>query len=342
MSDDNKAVSTGDLQIMSSQTGSGHRLRAEQASSAVMQGDFFFRSLGQGVSIHGADVTELQNAENAVELEPCLSINLLFRGEVSFCLGGQSFRMGNSSGDSAEPCLECFALILNRTDVMTRYLVKNQRVRKLNLSVSRSWLEARCHTPIEKRQLALLFSSHGVLQYWSASLQQKELAEKLMRFDQSEGICEELAIEQRVVQLVGLCIERLIQMVRVLSVNSGALCNEQSPVAKQLKRTIEERLGSVFSVADIAEANSMSVSSLQRRFKKYFNMTVNEYVRLRRLDAAKRAMTIEGLTIGEAAYLAGYNHSSNFIAAFKRQFSMTPAELVRRHRGGEKQAELSE
>jgi AraC-like DNA-binding protein len=62
-------------------------------------------------------------------------------------------------------------------------------------------------------------------------------------------------------------------------------------------------------------------------------MTVNEYVRLRRLDMAKTALMVEGLSIGEEAYIAGYNHSSNFIAAFKRQFAMTPSELLRSHRG---------
>ncbi|MFC6805573.1 helix-turn-helix domain-containing protein [Methylophaga thalassica] len=33
-------------------------------------------------------------------------------------------------------------------------------------------------------------------------------------------------------------------------------------------------------------------------------------------------------SIGEAAFIAGYGHPSNFITAFKKRFKLTPSELV--------------
>jgi len=106
-----------------------------------------------------------------------------------------------------------------------------------------------------------------------------------------------------------------------------------TPIKQKLRALIDQYINSDCSVSDIALANNMSVSTLQRRCKNTFNMTVNEYIRLRRLDRAKTAITVQGLSIGQAAYRAGYNHSSNFIAAFKKQYAVTPAELMKVHHG---------
>lgn len=43
---------------------------------------------------------------------------------------------------------------------------------------------------------------------------------------------------------------------------------------------------------------------------------------------AKEALEQNGISIGEAAYLAGYNHPSNFISAFRKPFGHTPGELL--------------
>jgi AraC-like DNA-binding protein len=52
------------------------------------------------------------------------------------------------------------------------------------------------------------------------------------------------------------------------------------------------------------------------------------------MQQAKKALVIERLSIGEAAYIAGYNHTSNFIQAFKKTFALTPTEFIKRHRKG--------
>lgn len=60
-------------------------------------------------------------------------------------------------------------------------------------------------------------------------------------------------------------------------------------------------------------------------------MTVIDYMRQRSLEGARSAMMQEGLSLGEAAYLAGYKYPSNFVTAFRKQFPITPSELMKSH-----------
>lgn len=73
----------------------------------------------------------------------------------------------------------------------------------------------------------------------------------------------------------------------------------------------------------------MSTSKLQRMFKLYYNSTVMNYIRTLRLIAARDAICQRGATIGEAAFMAGYRHSSNFCLAFKKAFGENPGEIHR-------------
>ena len=88
------------------------------------------------------------------------------------------------------------------------------------------------------------------------------------------------------------------------------------------------------SLEEIANTIGLSISTLQRRFKKDYGTTVVDYIRQKRLEKARTAIAINGLSIGEAAYQAGYNHSSNFITAFKKRFNITPASLLKSHQLG--------
>ncbi len=72
----------------------------------------------------------------------------------------------------------------------------------------------------------------------------------------------------------------------------------------------------------------MSVTNMQSSFKQAYGMTVMDYIRERRLVAARDALGREGLSIAQAAHLAGYTSPQNFSTAFKRQFGISPSEII--------------
>lgn len=79
----------------------------------------------------------------------------------------------------------------------------------------------------------------------------------------------------------------------------------------------------------LAASANMSVSKLQRLFKQRYNVTVSTYVRQARLNKVYKHLSDGRVTIGEAAYQAGYRHVSNFSNAFKEVFGVTPGYLVK-------------
>lgn len=82
-----------------------------------------------------------------------------------------------------------------------------------------------------------------------------------------------------------------------------------------------------FKLNQVASDMGMSVSNLQRVFRASYGQTIGEYIRQRRLEIARDAIVRERKSIGEAAYLAGYLHTSNFTNAFKRLFGVPPGTL---------------
>jgi AraC-like DNA-binding protein len=54
-------------------------------------------------------------------------------------------------------------------------------------------------------------------------------------------------------------------------------------------------------------------------------MSTSQYLRVRRLEAARDAILHQGVSVNDAAHLAGYNNAANFATAFRRRFGYAPS-----------------
>jgi AraC-like DNA-binding protein len=81
------------------------------------------------------------------------------------------------------------------------------------------------------------------------------------------------------------------------------------------------------TIETIAREAGASVSSVQRHFKQHFGMTVFEFIRSKRLDAARDALERKGVTVMQAAWIAGYLSPSSFITAFKKTYGTPPGVM---------------
>lgn len=75
------------------------------------------------------------------------------------------------------------------------------------------------------------------------------------------------------------------------------------------------------------QAAGLNPNSLQRVFRAVQRVTIFEYVRSRKLDGAREALERDNVSVGEAAYLAGYTSSANFATAFRRRFGVSPRQI---------------
>lgn len=96
-----------------------------------------------------------------------------------------------------------------------------------------------------------------------------------------------------------------------------------SPIAPQLMRYIDERIGEPLPLSQIASAFYISDSYACRIFKEEYGITINKYIQNRRMSLAK-SLLIQGHTVAETCERCGYNDYSHFIKAFTRSVGVSP------------------
>jgi AraC-like DNA-binding protein len=93
---------------------------------------------------------------------------------------------------------------------------------------------------------------------------------------------------------------------------------------EQVKKYIAENIATDLRASVVAKKFELSVSSIQRLFKKYQGQAYHRYVKDVRMETALYLITKEGKRISEAMYAAGYNNRPTFNGAFKKKFKHHP------------------
>lgn len=275
-----------------------------------------------GLSVYAIEHTETCNLTNLAELPAAVSFNIVFEGQIDFSISGTPYQLGNHKVNGAE----CSCYVINRAEVFKRFLRRDQNVKHVNIFAERRWLENHAKTQEAQKTLQKIFKFHNILHIWQPSKSLIEKARKLFEHSPN-ALHSSLTMKSTALDLLGHCLEELGSLAESTEPNNQPTHLSTSNFL--LKKNIDHLLLKRFSLEEMADSMDMSVSTLQRKFKAAYNITVNLYCRQQRLEIARRAMTIDGATIGEAAYLAGYNYPSNFISAFKKRFNQTPTELVK-------------
>ncbi|MDP5031371.1 MAG: AraC family transcriptional regulator [Paraglaciecola sp.] len=80
-------------------------------------------------------------------------------------------------------------------------------------------------------------------------------------------------------------------------------------------------------VEQLAQTAFLSVSALERRFKKYLSKTPKQFINEIRLENARRLLIETRLPIVEVAYRCGFSEHSYFSRQFKALFGTLPSQL---------------
>ena len=297
---------------------------AVSKQGGVIKGRWSLYGEGRGLSMHCGDFEELSDVSSSLELPAGLSLTLIMGGQVSFALGARQ----HTIGQQIRP-VECACFALAKPDVLTRYMQKGQKVCKLNVFVERTWLERRFSSAAESTQLEQIFRQHAALSRWQPSAEAVALCQGLLAMGSAQSIGQQLKLESRILELVGELIEAWVQLLRQAPVVVPA--QAVASLADTVKLHIDRHEDGEISLQGLAEIHHVSISTLQRRFKASYGTTVIGYMRQRQLERARVALVCNGQSIGEAAYLAGYSHVENFIAAFTKAYAMSPSQYRALH-----------
>ena len=90
---------------------------------------------------------------------------------------------------------------------------------------------------------------------------------------------------------------------------------------------IRENFHDDISIEQLAEVAHLSISALERRFKKYLARTPKQFIRQIRLDNARRLLVETKLPIAQIAYQSGFSDHSYFSRHFKLMFGELPSDI---------------
>ena len=119
---------------------------------------------------------------------------------------------------------------------------------------------------------------------------------------------------------------------RTVGLGNGAA----SRVARLAQDYIEGRYAQPIRMADLCRHTGVSLRTLQRSFSEYFQVSPSQFVKARRLDAVRLALTAgdpSESTVASAALEAGFTHLGRFSVDYRKHFGESPrVTLARRVR----------
>lgn len=295
---------------------------AGKNNDPLLRGELCFKNIADGLSVHCGKSIETSNSISTCELTDVISINFLFEGEITFSVSDKKYQFHAKSSP------QLFVNVLSGTHSFSRFLFKNNNVFKLNLTLTRDWLLKRCTKASEQMFVSQLFDvGHSV---YSCEVNNRELilAKKICELHHQASIFGTLSLESNALKIISYV---LAELKKIKPVKCQEYSNERVAVRRRFDKEIIQASLWRYSLKHIAKQLGTSESTLRRYFKQQLNTTASEFVREKRLEYARRMLVVEQKTIGETAYFSGYNHVSNFITAFRKQFSITPKELLARH-----------
>ena len=292
--------------------GSDWEGREDFSARDTLDGTLMFQQgqWAQEIHLHLFDGMELQQSSVEVRLPPGLTLGVLLQGELQFALDGQAFRIYAKQQQPVQ-----FAYRLASHTLFRKTIIGGQQVRKVIITIPENSLAklGPLPTPLKAHACPLQRLSPAKI---------SELGEQIL------ATATPAKSHPNIMQ-DALGLEFIAHCLRSLTCPAAVGQNQQALRIRQRLNALIQHSQEDLTLAELAQFFNMSVSKMQRLFKAEYQQTINDYIRQTRLEHAHYAMLEHNLSIGEAAYLAGYRHTSNFTAAYKKQFGVTPGSLVK-------------
>ena len=104
--------------------------------------------------------------------------------------------------------------------------------------------------------------------------------------------------------------------------------NADSSLPKSLKDILDyvnKNFASIHTINEISERFFISLSTLERLFKKHLSMTPKRYLEDKKLQNACLLLR-QNASVTEACFESGFEDYSHFISIFKKRFDITPLQ----------------
>lgn len=139
------------------------------------------------------------------------------------------------------------------------------------------------------------------------------------------GIFKRMYMESQVISLLLLQIEQFCDIHK--NTSSKPVSKKNMDKMYMVKEMLETNFKKSDTLVDIAKKVGTNEFTLKTCFKELFGVSVFQYWKGLRLEAAKSMLLEEGLSVQEVSRKIGYKNPQHFTTAFKKQFGVVPSRL---------------
>ena len=107
------------------------------------------------------------------------------------------------------------------------------------------------------------------------------------------------------------------------------LCTMKYSHMNKVFQYIEDNKNNEIALADLSAQAGISSGYLSRIFKKYYKISVVDYIHLRKITMAKYYMATSEMNISDISFLLGYSEAGYFCKIFKKYEGRTPSSFNR-------------
>ncbi len=274
-----------------------------------------------GIQLQCCRHAEVQSCDVQTVLPPGLVLVYLLCGLVRFSLDGTQFKL-RATHDSPV----ALAFNLTQATKFGRHLLAGSYQEKIVVTLTPACAQRITAQDIFNPLHTAVFQQHLFHCRWRPGEEQVRACRQILAESGNAGMS--LTQEAAVLLLVQSSLMTLVSEQLCFSATGTPAIHPAARVRHYINEVLARQGPKAHvSLSGIAAQLNMSTSKLQRMFKLHYGTTVMNYIRTQRLMAAREAICRRGVTIGEAAFMAGYRHSSNFCLAFKKAFGENPGEL---------------
>jgi len=316
-----------ELANLAKYAGTSHCLvgKVFEPEDVVVEGRVSVSKLRAGLVMHAAETSEVHDLTMEMVLQPCLNVFFILDGGVEFTLDGRPYTF-SALKDDGHTHPTAYAIAIAKPTRLVRHSRRGARTRKVNIQIQPQWLkDCGIDRKDKAKPVGCFLKQHRAYKSWKPSARTVALAEQILNPPILQPIVKDLYLESRAIELAAEALQALSGDLQCPAM-AGAATGDVGR-AQAIRTYLEDHLGENLTLPAIAGEAGMGVSTLQRLFKDVYGKTVVEFVRQRKLENAREAIEKKGLTVSEAAYLAGYNNPANFATAFKREFGLSPKLL---------------
>ncbi len=274
-----------------------------------------------GMFLRLADVMDRYDLHSEALLHPGLKVAWVLEGQAEVSFAGRGLQLGPEAGPQAPRAV---VVALDNAEAFCRQGRAGRKERKertLTMTLSQEWLQ---RYPYATHQ------AHLQICPWRPSPALALLARQLI-------LGQGLAWDSLPQRLMGESLAYAMLGEALASRDASAaddlttrpLTLSEDRRMQRLKESIDNGEADQVTQSELATRLGMSLSTLQRQFRRHCDESLAAYLRHRRLVRAYQALEHERIDLDSAAGLAGYTSTANFATAFKRQFGIRPSELRR-------------